>query len=143
MWKLGATLLLAGALAGCGSPMAAPKPTPTPKPTAIPTYTLRGTLDDQNGCLSSDVEGANVVIRDQDNRVIASTTTSRNVNHQKYKYVGRVKLPDFDCIVRFTATVPKAVMYQTMIGAHAAPVYSFAQMQRMRWHVNLVLNATG
>jgi hypothetical protein len=88
--------------------------------------TLNATLCDGG----YDIEGANVEVRDENDKLIGSATT------------GFDSTPGSGgCTVPFTARdVPKASFYQITIGTHGGPTYTYQEMQSENWNLTLTLS---
>lgn len=114
------------AAVACGFALCAPMPLHA----ARAHYAIHGQLTAPVCDAGYDIEQANVVVRNQNNKVVGVATTSMNRNASH---------PLADCKVVWTVHVPKAQMYQMEIGSHGAPVYSFGQMQHHHWQVKLTL----
>lgn len=75
-----------------------------------------------------DVENASVEVRDEDEKLIGSSTTGFDTSTGS------------GCEVEFTVRgVPKASFYQITIGTHGGPSYSYADMRSNNWHLALSL----
>lgn len=106
-----------------------PTPSPTPTNTPMPTYTLHGSLEAPECDGGYNIEEANVVVRDENNRIIGTSTTSDDVS------------PDYNtCLVKFTVSnLPQVQYYQITIGTHGGPTWSFAQLVKDNWTEDLYL----
>jgi hypothetical protein len=92
-------------------------------------YTINGSLTAPECGGGYEMENASAEVRDQDNKLIGSTTTGLDDRGAA------------QCTVTFVVDVPKADYYQLKVGTHGAPSYSFAEMRSMDWQLNLSLGS--
>jgi hypothetical protein len=102
-------------------------PSDEPRPNKL--FNLHGTLSASECGGGFDIEFASVDVRDQQDRLIGSTTTSADNTSGGAQ-----------CKVSFETKVPKATFYQITIGSHGGPSYSFEEMQAMGFNVELSLD---
>ena len=115
-------LLVAGAVVWASNRS---KSSDEPKPAA--TFHITGTLTAPECGGGYEITFANVEVRDQNDKLIGSTTTGGNEGS------GR-------CSVSFETVVPKATFYQFTIGSHGGPAYTFEEMQDQDWNLDLSLS---
>jgi hypothetical protein len=101
-------------------------PSDEPRPREL--FNLKGSLSAPECGGGYAIEFASVEIRDQQDRLIGSTTTSGDSGGGG------------SCAVDFATEVPKATFYQITIGTHGGPSYSFEEMQNMDFTVALSLD---
>jgi hypothetical protein len=101
-------------------------PSDEPRPKRL--FSLTGTLTAPECGGGYDLEFASVEIRDQQDRLIGSTSTSGDSGGSG------------SCSVDFEVEVPKATFYQITVGTHGGPSYSFEEMQANNFFVELSLD---
>jgi hypothetical protein len=102
---------------------------------SVAAYKLHGSISASVCGGGYEIENADVVIRNENNKVIGNATTSADVNNSANSTDYGVQ-----CKVTFTVKLPRAKIYQTKFGTHEGPTYSFAAMVKANWHVALFLN---
>ena len=101
-------------------------PSDEPRPKTL--FTLTGSLEAPECGGGYDIEFVSVEIRDQQDRLIGSTTTSGD------------NTGGGGCSVDFETEVPKATFYQITVGTHGGPSYSFEELQSQDFNVQLSLD---
>jgi hypothetical protein len=91
-------------------------------------YKIAGTLSAPECGGGYDIENSSVQIRDQNDKLIGSASTGLDEDYT------------IGCSVSFEIEVPKAAFYQTTIGTHGGPSYSFAEMGANNWKLELSLD---
>lgn len=125
-------VVIAVAVAGVGVVVwailaAAEKSRSSAEPPPGTTFTIDGTLEADECGGGYEITFASVDVRDQNGKLIGSSTTSGD------------EKPGFGCQVSFDVEVPKARFYQVEIGTHGGPSYSFEEMEAQNWQMDLVL----
>jgi hypothetical protein len=127
--------------------------------TAGATFTLHGTLQADDCASGSNIENASVEVKNENNKLIGNTTTSLNqfgpLKPGDDTAANRAYLKAQDparrnsllaimayCKVSWAAEVQRAQRYQIKIGTHEGPVYTFDQLQKLNWHLDLNLNSS-
>jgi len=98
-------------------------------------YAIHGKLTAYDAYAMDSIQGASVVVRNANNRVIGAGTTSTLVVSSADPTTSDYQFP----YVTFKVSVPKVKMYQIKIGTHDGPVYTFKQLVKSHWKINLSL----
>jgi hypothetical protein len=124
---IGAAILVAALVVTGGIVWASNRSKSSDEPNPAKTYSMEGTLsaDDCGG--GYEIEYASVDVRDQNDKLIGSATTSGDTGS------------GFGCEVDFDVEVPKATYYQVTVGTHGGPSYSFEELQAQNWRLDLTL----
>lgn len=94
-------------------------------------HTISGSLTAPECAGGYDIENAAVELRNENNKLIGSTTTGLDQ--------GTISGM---CTVEFTISdVPKASFYQVTVGSHSGPSYSYQEMKSSGWRLDLSLGA--
>ncbi len=125
-----AAILLAGGGIGWAVLSAADKSKSSAEPKQDAIFAVQGSLTAPECGGGHDIEFATVEVRDQSGKLIGSSTTSGNNSNGSY-----------GCSVSFDVEVPKATFYQTEIGTHGGPSYSFEEMEGLQWQLDLSLDS--
>ncbi len=100
------------------------------------TFTMQGSLTSTTSfCWDLGVDNASLVVRGETNQVIGAGATLANLANLDHLH----GFNDVLCRVKFSVTLPRASMYQTQIGTHGGPTYSFDELQARHWTVALSL----
>lgn len=125
-WIIAGLAVLALAAVGGFLLLGDDNPSDEPRPRKL--FNLQGSLSAPECGGGYAIEFASVEIRDQQDRLIGSTTTGGDSGGGG------------SCSVDFETEVPKATFYQITIGSHGGPSYSFEEMQDMGFTVVLSLD---
>ncbi len=123
---IASALVAAGAIAWAIL-AAADKSKSSAEPEPNTTFTIDGTLTASECGGGYEIEFASVEVRDQNDKLIGSSTTSGDESSR------------LGCVVTFEVEVPKASFYQVQIGTHGGPSYSFKEMEAVDWQMDLSL----
>ena len=127
-WVIAGAVVVAGLLIAAAIVISSGK-SDNPSEEARPAqrYTIEGELSAPECGGGYDIEFASVDVRDQNDRLIGSGSTSSDQGGSS-------------CVVRFDVDVPKANFYQIKIGTHGGPSYSFEDLQTNDFELQLSLD---
>jgi hypothetical protein len=128
VWLIVGAILVAGLVVGVAIFYSSRSSKSSEEPSPSKTYELTGTLSAPECSGGFEIEGASVDVRDQNDKLIGSGTTSFNT-----------LTTESPCQVDFEVAVPKATFYQITIGTHGGPSYSFEVLQGFDFHLDLSL----
>jgi hypothetical protein len=115
--------LILTTLAACSSDAEPPPPK---------KQTLSGTLDALGDCIAAS-SGYEIVVTDESNKIVATTTTERFPTSAG----NRANVCD---AVPFSVEVPEREFYTLEIGVHEAPTWARSDLAAADWNVSLILN---
>lgn len=114
-------VLVSAFLAGCGG-----------EDEAAPAHTMSGQVAGPECGGGFDLEGSQIVLRDESDDIIGTATTSSNLADPV----------DSPCVVSFEITdVPRAEFYTITIGSHEGPAWSFSQLEQQDFKPTLGLGS--
>lgn len=96
-----------------------------------PKHTITGSITAPECGGGYDIGGASVEVRDESGKLVGAATTS----------LGETTSTGYLCTASFTVPdVPKAKFYDVTIGTHGGPSYTYEEMQRNEWTLELSLD---